>query len=587
MYQVAPESKPLRSGRSGIAIRAISFVALMVLISRLLFAASPGDAIITDQNAVANRNKPERMDWLQDAGFGMFIHWSVDCQLGGDISHVVADADNKVLDWYFHELPKTLDPTQCDPTHWMDLARLAGMRYAVFTTKHHNGFCWWDTSTTDYNVMKTPYARDVVKMFTDAARRAGLAVGIYYSPDDFYFLYRHGLPVTRPAPAMDAATEASFKDLIRTQTRELMTRYGTIDLLFIDGSPKEPCRDEGWNCNPNLLVTRGALTTPEQHLPGRALPGAWEANVTMGIQWPYKPTGEVYKSSSKLLEILVETRAKGGALLLNVGPMPNGELPPEQEGRLRDMALWHAFNGECIHDTRPWIITNEENIWFTRRKETPVEDATIYAIITGVDNWERGQRRTITIRSAKVTDRTRITFLGQNEKTLEYQPSADPSTKWRQTSQGLEISAMRTLRFTTSGNYANPMVLKLEHVQPAMVPPAVDTENALTNSNGGATLKGRLVDLGKVHEVKVGFEYQEYLGFTEALYNDQWSRTPMKQLSSPGDFHAEINGLKPGKTYRYRAIVVHPKITMRGEFQQVGPILPQKNEKTKEQGGRQ
>jgi alpha-L-fucosidase len=543
---------------------------LIFLLSNPSRAASPGDAVETDQKADAgNRNKPERLEWLQDAGFGMFIHWSVDSQLGGDISHVVADADSKVLDWYFSELPKTFNPTRFDPDHWLTLAKLAGMRYAVFTTKHHNGFCWWDTATTDFNIMKTPYGKDVVKMYADAARRAGLGVGIYFSPEDFLFLHQNKLPVTRPAPPMAAAIQTKYNELVRTQTHELMTRYGTIDILFIDGSPKEPCHDEGWKCNPDLLVTRGALTTPEQQVPGRALPGAWESNLTMGIQWPYKPTGEVYKSSAKLLELLVETRAKGGALLLNVGPMPSGELPPEQEGRLRDMALWHAFNGEAIHFTRPWIVTNEERIWFTRSKETPPEDATLYAIMTGVGDWTRGQRRTVTIRSAKATERTRVTFLGQNEQTLEYQPKAVAATTWKQTDQGLEISAMRTLRFTTSGTYDNPMVLKLEHVQPALEPPAVDTGKATATGDGKVTLQGKLLDLGKAAEVEVGFEYQEYLGFTEVLYNEKWSRSTLAKRSTSGGFQAEVSGLTPGKSYRYRAIVVHPKITMRGEFKNV------------------
>ncbi len=468
----------------------------------------------------------------------------------------------------FPSLPKTLNPAHLDPDHWMTLAKLAGMRYAVFTTKHHNGFCWWDTATTDYNVMHTPYARDVVKMYTDAARRASLAVGIYYSPEDFHFLRANNLPATRPTPQMDEAAKARYLTLVRRQTHELMTQYGKIDVLFIDGAMSEECRNEAWRCNPDLLVTRGALFTPEQHLPGRPLPGAWESCITMGTQWPYKPTGETYKSSEKLLELLVETRAKGGALLLNVGPMPNGELPIEEEARLQDIALWHAFNGECIHDTRPWIVSNEDNIWFTRRKATSPEDATIYAIITN-PNWDRGQRRAITIRSARATNQTRVTFLGQNEKTLEYQPGVDPSTTWKQTGRGLEISAMRTLRFTTSGIYNDPMVLKLEHVQAALVPPAADTVNAIASGNGNVTLAGRLIDLGDVNEVQVGFEYQEYLGFTEALYNDKWNRSRLLKKNAPGEYQIEITGLTPGKAYRFRAIVVHPRITMYGDYQQV------------------
>jgi hypothetical protein len=113
------------------------------------------------------------------------------------------------------------------------------------------------------------------------------------------------------------------------------------------------------------------------------------------------------------------------------------------------------------------------------------------------------------------------------------------------------------------------MVLKLEHVQPALSPPAIDTGSGKPASKGEITLNGKLTDLGKAAEVSVGFEYQEYLGFTEALYNDAWIRTPLKKQSSPGGFQTTVKGLQSGKTYRFRAIAVHPGITMKGEFQQV------------------
>jgi alpha-L-fucosidase len=121
---------------------------------------------------------------------------------------------------------------------------------------------------------------------------------------------------------------------------------------------------------PNLVITRGVMETPEQYTPGIALPGAWEGNLTMGTEWPWKPTNEIYKSATELIEILIETRAKGGNLLLNIGPKPDGEIAIEQESRLREIALWNFVNGESIKNVRPWVITNENNIWFTRHKDS-------------------------------------------------------------------------------------------------------------------------------------------------------------------------------------------------------------------------
>src|SRR6202012_3230683 len=131
--------------------------------------------------------------------------------------------------------------------------------------------------------------------------------------------------------------------------------------------------------------------------PGMPLPGAWETCMTMGTSWQYQPQNEHYKSGGELIRMLIQTRAKGGNFLLNVGPKPNGELPIEQEERLREIALWMFVNGEAIYGVRPWIITNEQTTWFTKKK---TED-TIYAIVT--DPWKRGEWKDIVLRSARAT----------------------------------------------------------------------------------------------------------------------------------------------------------------------------------------
>ena len=178
------------------------------------------------------------------------------------------------------------------------------------------------------------------------------------------------------------------------QVRELMTNYGPIDIAFFDGEPHQ-LRDLAWKLQPDTVVTRGAIQTPELYVPGIPLEGAWEANFTMGTAWQYQPQNENYKTGGQVIDILVETRAKGGNLLLNIGPKPDGELPIEQEERLREVALWMQVNQECIYGVRPWVITNEQNIWFTKAKN---ED-TVYAIVKQQPRWVRGQWRDFVLKS--------------------------------------------------------------------------------------------------------------------------------------------------------------------------------------------
>ena len=142
-------------------------------------------------------NDPAREAEFMDWGLGMFVHWSHDSQMGSVISHSMVGASEKYLDRYINELPKTFNPKRYDPDEWMEIAKIAGVKYMVLTTKHHNGFCMWDTKTTDFGIMNTPYGKDMVKDYVDACRRHGIKVGFYFSPEDFIFLHRMGETVRR------------------------------------------------------------------------------------------------------------------------------------------------------------------------------------------------------------------------------------------------------------------------------------------------------------------------------------------------------------------------------------------------------
>ncbi len=535
----------------------------------VLLASVPGQALAADADDEGglDLNKPERLEWLQDAGFGMFIHWSVDSQIGSVISHSMAGASDDYLNWYIHELPKTFRPTRWDPDEIARLAKLAGMQYVVFTTKHHNGFCWWDTKTTDFKITNTPFGQGVLKDYCQALRRHGLKVGFYYSPEDFHWLHAHGRPVCRRGPLLlDPDDHKEYGDFVRQQVTELFSNFGPIDVLFIDGAGAETTKKTCWELQPNCLITRGAIKTPEQHVPGIPPEGAWESCLTMGTQWSYKPTNDDYKSGTRILELLIETRAKGGALLMNVGPKPDGRLPIEQEARLREVALWHAANGESIHDTRPWIVAREEDIWFTKQKN----GSAVYAFLTRVPDWSRGRRREFLLQSVEATPATKISVLGHGGQLVEYSPSTDATPRYQQTDQGLKISVVRAQRLYNDHKWHNPVVVRLENVRPAFqTPPYAETVRARTVGPGRVELEGNLTTLGEAAKVTVGFEYQVYGGFAEAMYNTNWTSTKTTTMTTLGKFAVEVDGLEAGTEYQFRAVVTSPKITMRGDHKRV------------------
>jgi alpha-L-fucosidase len=460
---------------------------------------------------------------------------------------------------YISDLPKLYNPRKYHPEDWAELAKLAGMQYVVFTTKHHSGFCMFETKTTDFDVLHTPYGKDITRQLVDAFRKQGIAVGFYFSPDDFWWLHKHGRPIARaPHPGVTPQEIRELMEYDKAQIRELLTNYGPVDFFFIDG-PAEGLRELCWELQPNIVVTRGAIETPEQFIPGLALEGAWEANLTMGTEWPYKPTNETYKSGQQLIRVLIETRAKGGNLLLNVGPKPDGELPIEQEDRLREVALWMFVNREAIYDVRPWVVTNEDGVWFTKNGDT------VYAIVT--DAWKYAEPKTLTLKSVAAAKDTVVSVLGQTGELVEYRPQVKPQAKWEQTSEGLQITAWKAQRLYTNNQWPNPVVLKITHAQPGITPPKVTTVSVRWNAESQtAVAQGNLADLGKAAAVDVGFQYRVKPEATE-FTSRPWQMTNLASRNATGDFTQEISGLQFGQRYEFRAVVKHPLLMMNAKEQ--------------------
>ncbi len=545
----------------------------LILIFAILLSSSLLFAQLNESTRAnnLNLNKPERLEWFKNLGFGMFIHFSFDSQLGVVISHSMAGASNDYLDRFVNELPKTFNPKEFDAVEIATLAKLAGMKYIVFTTKHHSGFCMWDTETTDFNIMNTPYGKDLIAEYVQATRDAGLAVGFYFSPEDFNFLHENGQQVrrrfTKPIPDY---VMTKYLELNELQNMELMAKYGDIDIIFYDGGEgplQEKCKQVVWELQPNIVVTRGAMQTPEQTVLGVISNDPWEANLTMGTQWAYKPTNEIYKSGTRLIEILVETRAKGGNQLLNVGPKPNGKLPDEQEANLREVAAWNFINGEAINKVSPWILSNEENVWFTYKPE----EKTLYAILTKLPDWTRGERREFVLKSVNISENTKVEVLGQSSELVEYQPNTDATTYFEQLEDGLHISCVRAQRIYNNHKWHNPLVLKITGAMPALEPPVVATKKALitgTTNFEKLVLQGEILNTGDTEKVKVGFQYREYAGFVEELYSDKWTETETIGIET-GEFSLKPNLKKEGKTYQFRAFVEHPKLRVYGDIKRV------------------
>jgi alpha-L-fucosidase len=426
----------------------------------LAIALLPTAVLHAEQKPTLLGNDPRSIEEFRDLALGLFIHWSVDVQYGAVISHSLVGADDDYLTRYFIDLPKTFNPVDYDPARWAELARVCGFKYAVLTAKHHNGFCLFPTSTTDFNVIKSRYGKDIVGPYVNAFRQEGLKVGLYFSPEDFWLLHKQGHVPDRSVERGYTQTSQNpeLNEHDKAQIRELLTAFRPIDLWFFDSmEPPADLKQLVWSDNPKTVVTRGEIVTPEQNLYDAKSDSPWEACFTLGDAWQYSGTRDHYKTAAQLIDLLIQIRAKGGNLLLNVGPDSSGRIPPEQEAILREIGLWLFINQEAIYEVRPWRVDHEGDVWFTQAKDG---DA-VYVFLTNQRDWQLGERREFTVKGVALTEQSNVTVLGQGGKVLEYQPTVDPSVKVRTDDQGLNLSIMRAQRLSDDKKWPSPTVLRI------------------------------------------------------------------------------------------------------------------------------
>jgi alpha-L-fucosidase len=318
-------------------------------------------------------DQQRRLAWWHQAKFGMFIHFGLYAAYG---RHEWAMETQAVPIAEYQKLTASFNPAPGSARKWAQLAKAAGMKYMVLTTKHHEGFCNWDTKLTNYNAVQQGPRYDVVREFVEAARAEGLRVGFYYSLMDWH----------HPDGARcltDEAARRRFVDYTHGLIRELMTNYGKIDVLWYD--VHWPLDAKGWESEkmnqmvfalqPDIIVNNrndlpGDFTTPEQTIKAEEGGRAWESCMTLNDSWGFQRADDNWKTPRTVIRNLITCARDGGNYLLNIGPEPDGSIPPESERILRDVGAWMQTGGATIYGAEPCRVARANYANFTRRGNT-------------------------------------------------------------------------------------------------------------------------------------------------------------------------------------------------------------------------
>lgn len=372
----------------------------------------PADSLVLQKLAI----------W-QDVKFGLLMHWGTYSQWGVVESWSICPEDEGwtqrrgpyANDYFtykkaYENLQTTFNPKNFDADKWAAAAADAGMKYVVFTTKHHDGFCMFDTKETDYKITssKTPFSTDaranITKVVFDAFRKKNFMIGAYFSKPDWHvdnYWWPYMPPKDRNVnydPKKYPERWNAYKQFTYNQIQELMTGYGKVDILWLDGGWVRPLssidKSVDWQATipynqdidmakiagmarqhqPGLLVVDRSVggefenyQTPEQQVPAKPLNFPWESCLTMGNSWSYVPDDH-YKSTNELVHLLVKIVSRGGNFLLNVGPSPEGDWSDTAYSRLKEMGAWMKINSEGIYNSRPIAPYEQGNIVYTQNK---------------------------------------------------------------------------------------------------------------------------------------------------------------------------------------------------------------------------
>jgi alpha-L-fucosidase len=409
----------------------------------------------------------EKLEQWKDLKFGLLMHWGPYSQWGIVESWSLCSEDEpwckrklkNYVDYCraYEKLKNTFDPVKFDPERWAKAAREAGMRYVVFTTKHHDGFCMFDTRQTNYSITDAgcPFSvnsqSNVTKEIFDAFRGEGFWTGTYFSKPDWhsndYWAEEWATPDRNVNYSIEKYPERwqKFCDFTFNQIEELMTEYGDIDILWLDGGWVSPQNGQDINMpgivemarmhQPGLIVVDRAVggpfenyRTPEQHIPAEVLDYPWETCMTMAGSWSYVPSDR-YKPTRKIIHLLTDIVSKGGNYLLNIGPGPDGTWHDTAYFRLQEIGEWMGVNGEAIYNSRPIRPPGYKNLRFTSNP-----DGTIYVIYMAGEK-ESVMPSSVFVDGFQPSKGSTIELLGRRGK-----------LRWKQEGSGFRISIPSSVR---------------------------------------------------------------------------------------------------------------------------------------------
>ncbi len=433
----------------------------------------------------------KNLDQWQDLKFGFMMHWGAYCQWGVVESWSICSEDvpwcerrgpyaHNYVEYkkHYEMLPQTFNPVKFNPDKWAQAAKDAGMKYVVFTTKHHDGFCMYDTKYTDYKItdasvpFHTQAKADITKEVFQSFSKQGFMIGAYFSKPDWHHPDYWAPDWATPNRNVNYNTRKHperwerFKEFTYNQIEELMTNYGKVDILWLDGGQVCPFRSEAeekkaaerglWNQDidmaniakmarnhqPGLIVVDRTVTgpyenyrTPEQQIPDKPLPYPWETCMTMASSWSYVPD-DTYKPTQQIIHMLVDIVAKGGNYLLNVGPGPDGEFHDQAYQRLKEIGAWMKVNGDAIYGTHPKAPYKQDKVCYTSKK-----DGSLYGIYLA-DEGEN-MPAVVLLKGITADRNARVNILG-----------IKGNCKWKQTNDGIQVTIPENARKNPPSLYA-------------------------------------------------------------------------------------------------------------------------------------
>lgn len=391
---------------------------LVVILAGLMISCNPKKT--EDYLSETPEQKDQRMEWFREARFGMFIHWGLYAIPAGEwngetgygewireSAHIPLEQYDKFVDQF--------NPVRFNADEWVKMAKDAGMKYIVITSKHHDGFGLFNSRHTSFDVMSTPFKRDILKELSLACKKEGITLCFYHSIMDWHhpdYLPRRTWETTRSTEGADFDDYVSY---MKGQLKELLTRYGKLGILWFDGEWESTWTEERGkdlyqyvrSFQPEIIVNNRVTTgrsgmagltetdafggdygTPEQEIPATGMPGVdWESCMTMNDHWGYNKNDKNFKSTQDILRMLADIASKGGNYLLNVGPTAEGVFPQESIDRLKEIGAWMKVNGESIYGTQASPFKNLSWGRCTQKKMT--ESTRLYL---HVFDWPQDQQ---------------------------------------------------------------------------------------------------------------------------------------------------------------------------------------------------